>query len=125
MMRTIAMITLLAACGKSGESGAPAGRDAIVEAWKSAKLTPSSLAPATTAFAKDCQSGTVANVDVLLCTFPSPTEAKAAEAAGLTWVGAATGAARAHGSVLVVAADRRKADPNGRTINQLIKLALN
>jgi len=50
-------------------------------------------------------------------------EAKAAEDAGLTWVGDTTGASQAAGKVLVVVADRRKGDPSGRTINQMMKLA--
>jgi len=76
-------------------------------------------------FAKDCQSGTIENLDLLLCSFVSPADAKAAEDQGLTWVGASTGAAQAHGAVLIVLADRRKADPSGRTINRLLKLAPN
>jgi hypothetical protein len=60
---------------------------------------------------------------MLICTFPTPTAAKAAEDAGLQWVGDATGMAQAHGVLLIAAADRQKADPNGRTINQLMKLA--
>lgn len=113
------------ACTKSGEPDKPAAgpRDAVVEAWKSAQLTPSPLTPATVAFGKDCQTGTVESVEVLLCNFASPAEAKAAEDPGLTWVGQATGASQAHGAALVVLADRRKADPNGKTINRLMKLA--
>ena len=121
----------LAACSKAGDGDkAAAGsaatpRDAVLDAWRSAKLAPSALAPATVAFSKDCQSTTVSNIDVLLCSFASPAEAKAAEPQGLAWVGAVTGASQAHGAVLVVIADRHKADPSGRTINQLMKLAPN
>src|SRR5262245_59216228 len=118
-MRTIlsilALVLPLAACGKSG-SGATA-RDAVIDAWKGAKLTPSALTPATVAFGKDCQSGTVESIDVLLCNFATPAEAKAAADPGLAWVGEATGASQARGSALIVLADRKKADPNGRTIN--------
>jgi hypothetical protein len=67
----------------------------------------------------------VGAIDVLLCVYPSPEEAKAAEEPGLAWVGETTGAAQAHGTVLVGIADRRKSDPSGRTINQLMKLARN
>jgi hypothetical protein len=117
------------ACSKSGDSdkasgsGSGGARDAVVAAWKDAKLMPSPLTPATVTFGKDCQSGTVEGVDVLLCNFASAAEAKAAEDQGLTWVGQATGAAQAHGAALVVLADRRKTDPSGRTINRLMKLA--
>jgi len=54
---------------------------------------------------------------------PSPAEAKAAEDPALTWIGETTGAAQAHGAALIVLADRKKADPNGRMINKLLKLA--
>ncbi|HET7501175.1 MAG TPA: hypothetical protein VFK02_09235 [Kofleriaceae bacterium] len=114
------------ACGsKSGDSDKPASgpRDAVIEAWKSAKLAPSALTPATVVFGKDCQTGTVEGVDVLVCNFATPAEAKAAEEPGLTWVGQATGSSQAHGSALVVLADRKKSDPSGRTINRLMKLA--
>jgi predicted phage tail protein len=139
-LRTFAVVLAVAAgaCTKDGGSpatgsagsqgaAAPAAspRDAVLDAWKANKLAPSAMAPATVAFAKDCQGGTVAGVDALLCSFPSPAEAKSAEDQGLTWVGSATGASLARGQVLVMLADRKKADPNGRTINQLLKLAPN
>ena len=113
-----------AACGKGGDK--PAGpRDAVIAAWKADKLTPSAMTPATVAFGKDCQSGTVESIDALVCSFGSPAEAKAAEDQGLSWIGSVTGASQAHGSALIVLADRKKADPNGRMINRLMKLAPN
>lgn len=124
-MRTMAFLLVLTACGKSDKSaGSAAGaRDTVLDAWKTAKLTPSAMTPATVAFAKDCQSGTVEGIDVLLCSFASGAEAKAAEDQALAWIGQATGASQAHGAALVVLADRRKTDPSGRTINRLMKLA--
>ena len=114
----------LAACGKGGDK--PAGpRDAVIAAWKADKLTASAMTPAKVAFGADCQSGAVENIDALLCSFASPAEAKAAEEPGLSWIGSVTGASQAHGSALIVLADRKKADPNGRMINRLMKLAPN
>ena len=114
----------LAACGKGGDATkASTPRDAVLDAWKAEKLVPPALSPAAVAFAKDCQTGTIENIDVLLCNFATPAEAKAAEDQGLTWIGSATGASQAHGAALVVLADRKKTDPNGRTINKLLKLA--
>jgi hypothetical protein len=128
-MRALVIVAALAACGKAGDpdKAAPAAtpRDAVVTAWTSAKLVPSKLAAAPVAFAKDCQRGTVEKLDVLLCNFATPADAKAAEEPGLAWVGPATGASQAHGAVLIVLVDRTKADPNGRAINQLMKLAPN
>jgi len=132
-MRALLLVLALAACGKSdGSAGAFGGsagtadagpRGAVLDAWKKGGLSPSPLTPATVTVGKDCQSGTVGALDVLLCVYPSAAEAKAAEDAGLTWVGDTTGASQAAGKVLVVVADRRKGDPSGRTINQMMKLA--
>jgi hypothetical protein len=129
-MRALLLVTLLVAGGCSKDDGTGRGaaagslsRDRVVAAWKKGGLTPSPMTPAAVAFGKDCQSGTVGGVDVLVCQYATPDEAKAAEAPGLEWVGEATGMAQAAGVVLVAAADRRKADPSGRTINQLMKLS--
>lgn len=119
-MRRAVLAMVLVACG--GDKGGN-GRDAVLDAWKGEKLAPSALTAANVAFGKDCQSGTIEGLDVLLCSFPTPAEAKAAEEPGLAWVGAATGASQAHGAALIVLADRKKADPSGRTINRLMKLA--
>jgi hypothetical protein len=124
-MRTILLVIAalaLAACSKSGDKSATP-RDKVLDAWKAEKLEPSAMAAAQVAFGKDCQSGSVESIEVLLCNFASPAEAKAAEDAGLAWVGQATGASQARGAGLVVLADRKKSDPNGRTINRLLKLA--
>jgi hypothetical protein len=120
------------AAGSAGSAGsaAPAaaaaaggGRDAVLDAWKADKLAPSGLTPVAVPVGKDCQTGTVEGIEVLLCNFGSPADAKAAEDQGLAWIGQVTGSSQAHGSTLVVLADRRKADPNGKTINRLMKLA--
>ena len=129
-MRLIAalVMVLAVACDK-GEgaaalaAGGPAAREALLDAWKQGGLEPSAMTPATITAGKDCQSGTVGGVDVVVCVYATPAEAKAAETAGLDWVGPATGMSQASGAVLIAAADRRKSDPNGRTINKLSKLA--
>lgn len=124
-MRPLAAAVLalgLAGCGKDAPTGA-AARDAAVAAWKAGSLQVSALTVATVPMGKDCQSGTVGAIDVVVCVYPTPAEAKAAEDAGLAWVGDTTGAAQARGTLLIAAADRRKSDPSGRTINQLMKLA--
>lgn len=108
------------ACDKGGGGDA---RSAVVDAWKKGGLSPSALTAATVDVGKDCQTGTVGAIDVLLCTYPTAADAKAAEPAGLTWVGDTTGAVQTSGSVLISISDRRKSDPSGRTINQLMKLA--
>jgi hypothetical protein len=118
----------LASCSKDDGTGRGAAsgeltRDRIVEAWKKGGLTPTPLTAATTTVGKDCQSGTVNSVDVLVCQFATPEEAKAAEPKGYEWVGEATGTTVVSGKVLVAASDRRKSDPSGRTIDKLMKLS--
>jgi hypothetical protein len=131
-MRILFLLLLLAgaACDKDSKAGDKPGaappatsRDALIAAWKKGGLQPSALVPAQVAFGKDCQSGTVGAIDVLVCSYASEAEAKAASDAAYGWVGEATGAVKASGPLLIAAADRRKGDPSGRTINQLIKLA--
>ena len=95
----------------------------MIAAWKKGGLSPSPFTAATVTVGKDCQAGTVGAIDVLLCVYPTAADAKAAEEAGLAWVGDTTGSAQATGTVLVAISDRRKSDPSGRTINQLMKLA--
>ena len=136
-MRYLLLLVLLVACddkdnkkpddtpkvGAAATTKPATSRDALVEAWKKGGLTPSVMTPAQVAFGKDCASGTVGQIDVLVCTFPTEAEAKAAADAAYGWVGEATGAVKASGPLLIAAVDRRKSDPSGRTINQLIKLA--
>ncbi|MBP6633889.1 MAG: hypothetical protein KA297_31005 [Kofleriaceae bacterium] len=125
-----------AGCGKEEGPGAAAkaGAAAVVAAagaaphpavaaWKEAGLTVSALtADQSGAIGKDCQSGTVSGVDVVVCRYASAAEASAAEPAALAWVGEATGAALASGTWQLAVVDRRGADPSGRTINQITKI---
>jgi hypothetical protein len=121
------LIAIICACACSKDKGGAAagGRENVISEWKKAGLNPSAFTAATTNVGKDCQSGTVNNVDVLICSYGSADEAKKAQDAGLQWVGDTTGAAQAKGSLVIAVADRRKADPTGRTINQMFKLAGN
>jgi hypothetical protein len=119
MNKLIFIAIVLAACSK--KSG-PSSRDGVIAAWKKGGLQPSAFTTAKTDVGKDCASGTVNKLDVLVCVYPSEKDAKAAEDAGLEWVGDTTGASRAQGETLIVVADRHKADPSGRTINQIVTL---
>lgn len=121
MIKWIAVAALVAACGKGGGSNP---RDKVIDAWKSGGLSPSAFAAAQTPVAGgDCATGTVSGLDVMLCVFPTPAAAQGAEDAGYKWVGGTTGSVQAKGAVLVAIADRKKADPSGKTLNQLMKLA--
>lgn len=125
---TFAALLIVAGCSKDdgtgrGAAGGEFSRNSVISAWKKADLTVSPFAAAQVAAGKDCQTGTVNSVDVLVCQYPTPEAAKAAEPKALEWVGEATGMAQASGKVVVAAADRRKADPSGRTIDKLMKLS--
>ena len=119
-MRRALLLLLVVGCHK--QSG-PTSRDGVIAAWKKGGLEPSAFTAAQQPdIGKDCASGTVNKLDVLVCTYATAQEAKAAEDAGLKWVGDTTGASRAQGETLIVVADRKKADPSGRTINQVVTL---
>lgn len=117
-MRALALLIVVAACDK-GPSDA---RTPILDAWKAGGLSPSALEVAKTDVGTDCKAGVLNAVELMLCVYPTANEATAAQEKGLAWVGDATGAAKVSGTVLVVVADRRKVDPAGKTINQLLKL---
>lgn len=119
-MRTWLLIAITAAACSKG--GGATSRDGVVEAWKKGGLQPSELKAAKTDVGTDCAGGTVSKLDVLVCTFKSAKEAKDAEDKGLAWVGDNTGASRAQGELLIVVADRKKVDPHGKVISQVVTL---
>jgi hypothetical protein len=121
-MRIWIMLALAAACGKSEKTGASA-RDAVLDAWKKGGLEVSAFNTATSSVGKDCATGTVAKLDVLVCAFTSADEASKAADVGLSWVGDTTGSSRASGATVIAVADRHKADVHGKTVEQLYKLA--
>jgi hypothetical protein len=112
----------VSACDKGKPAGAAAD-DALIGAWRKAGLEVSALTTVDAApySANACRGGTVSGVDVVLCTYDSGEDATAAEDLGLTSIAGATGASLAHGARLLVVADRRKSDPSGRTIDQIIR----
>jgi hypothetical protein len=122
----VAVSVALVACGddkKTGGAGGTDPRTAVIDAWKAGGLTAGALEPAQAAgVGTDCKSTNVKALELLLCVYPSADAAKAAEEPGLAWVGSATGAVKSSGTVLVAVADRRKTEPSGKTINQLLKL---
>ena len=128
-MKPLVLALALVACGgkkddaPGGGSAAAGPRDEVIAAWKAGNLEPSAFAPTPSPIAKDCAAGTVVGVDVLVCNLDDGADAKQAEAAGYAWVGATTGTVQVRGKLLIAAADRKKADVNGRTINALVKLA--
>jgi hypothetical protein len=118
-------LALLAAgaCGKDKKG--VSSKDGVLDAWKKGGLEPSKLEPTKSDVGKDCAKGTVNKLDVLVCEFASEKDAAAAEDAGLAWVGDTTGVSKAVDKMLIVVADRKKADVNGKVMNQLITLPAN
>jgi hypothetical protein len=124
-MRKLLLITLLLAACDHGSSKPGADQpDPVVESWKKAGLTVSALTSAdgTPYASKDCKAGQVNGVDVVLCSYADAKAAKDAETNGFEQVGENTGTALSHDGRMLVIADRRKADPEGRTIDQATKL---
>ena len=124
-MRSWLLIAIVAAAGCGKDSKGATSRDGVVAAWKKGGLETSALAAAKTDVGTDCATGKVAKLDVLVCTFKSAKEAKDAEDKGLSWVGDNTGASKAQGEMLIVVADRKKVDPHGKVISQVITLPAN
>lgn len=117
----LALVTSLA-CGGDGD-GSKASADAVVAAWKAAKLDVSAMTDVDPKpySATTCRGGTVSGIDVVVCSYGSGEDAQAAEDLGLAQIGSATGAALVRGTRLLVVADRRKVDPSGRTIDAITK----
>ncbi len=111
------------ACSKDKKTAS--STDDVVAAWKKGGLEPGKLEKTKTDIGKDCSKGTVNKLDVLVCAFPSEKDAAAAEDAGLAWVGDTTGVSKAVDKMLIVVADRKKADVNGKVMNQIITLPAN
>jgi len=124
----IAAALAAAACddgdGKGAAPSTTGGVDGVIDAWKKAGLTVGKFDAADGAKygGGECKAGLVNSIEAVLCTYASPELAKAAEPKGLATIGEATGSSLAEGRVLLVVVDRRKADPEGRTINQATKI---
>ena len=125
MKPTLLLLLLLAACenssaGKSGEAAKSSPADPVLAGWKKAGLTVSAFdaADGKTYAGGDCYAGQVNGVDAVICQYATPEAAAAAQPAGQDAIAGFTGASIANGKLLLVVADRRSADPEGRTINQ-------
>jgi hypothetical protein len=111
----IAAAALLFACGSPIEK--------VQDAWKKAGHEVSELKPVETRIAGGtCSAGTVAGFEATLCEFENETKATQAQANGLEVVADNVGASIAAGKMLLVVADRRKSDPTGRKLNEIIKV---
>lgn len=124
-MRTRAPIVLVVMAVMAGLFAVACGKDKsmsqMLKAWKAAGLEPSPFQKAETKLGGSCQAGTVNGVETILCEFKDASAAKEAEPKGLELVGETTGASLSKGRMLLVVADRKNADPNGKHIQQITK----
>lgn len=120
-MRHLALALLLVAGCKKAPSTDPS-LEQVNEALSSAglKLDPFTPADASRFSAQLCMAGRIEGIDAMLCQFAAPDGAHAAKRAGEDWIGTApTGVTLDRGRVLLLLADRGRADPNGRSIHKI------
>jgi len=111
----IAATALLFGCSSPVES--------VRSAWKKAGHEVGELKPVEVRVAGGKGSaGTVSGFEATLCEFENETKATQAQASGLDLVANNVGASISAGKMLLVVADRRKADPTGRRLNEIIKV---
>jgi hypothetical protein len=117
--------TFVVGCSKDKKSaGAPASSvDGLLTQLKSAGLSPGPFAPVEvpTLGSGKCQRGDVSGVEVTVCTYAEAAQAKKAAAAGLGLVGDNTGASLDQGTLLLVVADRKNVDKDGKKIDQITR----
>jgi hypothetical protein len=135
--------TLLSGCGKKSSGGAPAGgpagsqppashvsgtphTDDVVDAWRSAGLRPEGFAPLQPVpyGAAFCEEGRVQGVDTLVCEYADDgTLGRGQQLLKDEWgrEGVHTGVTLTSKRTMVAIVDRGRHDPNGKTINQLVK----
>jgi hypothetical protein len=87
------------------------------------KVEPFEEAAARPHQAAECRRGIIAKLDVLICRYQDEAAARAGEEKLRRFAsGAVSGAARIRGALGLAIADREKADPTGKTINELLTL---
>jgi hypothetical protein len=68
-----------------------------------------------------CKRGEVSGVEVTLCEYPDAARAKKLESVALDLVGDTTGSALAEGKLLLVVADRKSVDKDGKRIDTITR----
>jgi hypothetical protein len=122
------------ACSKGKTGAAPAAEhvagtphtDAVVDAWKSSglKVGGFTLVQPPPYVASYCEKGDVAGVETLICEYADDGAVdRGQQQLKDEWArsGVHTGVAVRDKRTLLSAVDRVRADPNGKTINQLVQ----
>ncbi len=120
------LAALTVACGDEDKPATAATADAVLAAWTEAGFDVAALQPLEKhdLGKADCRRGPIGGVETTLCVYENEGAASVARSAGLARVGDATGAALVRGRMMLVVADRDKADPEGKTINKMTRIFL-
>jgi hypothetical protein len=111
----------LSACEEESDSASTV----VINSWLQQGLGPATFqAFDGKALGKDaaCKQSKLSGLETTICQYPDADAAKAARPAGLAHVGEVTGVALPAGNLLLVVADRDKADPLGRKINEIVTI---
>jgi len=122
MTRILLAGLALVACSCSSDKKAPDSAGEVAGAWREAGLTVSDFTAVKSGdLGGECAAGKVDAIEVTLCRYADEAAAEKAQPAGLKKVGDTTGSSVASGRFLLVVADRDKADPEGKVLNQIIQ----
>jgi hypothetical protein len=119
-MRRLVLLLALVACSKGDKAASSHGE--VLAMWKGAGLETTGFdkAEKDATLGVPCRAGTVAGFEAQLCEYPDEKAAKEAAKPGYDKVGtASTGISVAHGKLLLIAADRKGADPSGKKMNEV------
>jgi hypothetical protein len=117
-------LVVASGCGGGKKKAAPAGSvDGLMSRLSAAGLAPNKLTAVEvpTLAGGKCQRGDVSGVEMTVCDYADAAKAKGAESQGLSLVGDNTGASLASGSMLLVVADRKGIDKDGKKIDQITR----
>lgn len=124
-MKNLTIVILIAAGASLVACGDSAASDAqvVADTWKKAgiEVPPLETVAEHELGEASCLATRPAQIEATLCVYESDDAAAAARPAALAMVGEHTGAALTRGKMLLVVADRKAVDPEGRTINQLTR----
>lgn len=119
--RLMILATALACAAFGCEKSENEAHDRVISAWQKAGMmtTPLASLEEPQLAPGDCQRTTVDGLPVVLCRYADAASARAAQKAGLAYVGAATGLSLAAGGNLLILIDQEQKDPMGKKINAI------
>jgi hypothetical protein len=129
MRKLIVLCALVALVGCSKDkdkktAGSPAASvDGFMLKLKQSGLSTGELAPVEVADlgGAKCRRGDVGGVEMTICEYDDASRAKKYADTGLNLVGESTGASLAEGKLLLVVADRKAVDKDGKRIDKITR----